>query len=91
MQTEPLITFLQGATAMGCLALAVAFLRFWKRSGDRLFAIFSLAFLVFAISRVMLGLVAADETTEAVLYGMRALAFALIFLAILDKNRTPPA
>jgi len=39
----------------------------------------------------MLGLVAADETTEAVLYGMRALAFALIFLAILDKNRTPPA
>ncbi len=90
MQTEALLTFLQGATAMGCMALAVVFLRFWQRSRDRLFAIFSLAFVVFAVNRVMLGLVVADEATEAVLYGVRALAFGLIFLAILDKNRAEP-
>ena len=89
MPTDSLVTFMQGATAMGCLALAVVFLRFWKRSGDRLFAIFSMAFAIFALNRVLLGPVAGDETTEAVLYVMRALVFALIFLAILDKNRAP--
>lgn len=90
MQTEHLVTLMQGATAMGCLALSVFFLRFWQRSRDRLFAIFSLAFLVFAVNRVLLGAIAGNEATEAALYGARALAFALIFLAILDKNRAPP-
>ena len=40
MQTDTLLVMLQGATAMGCFALAVFFLRFWVRSRDRLFAIF---------------------------------------------------
>lgn len=87
MQTEALVIYLQGATTMGCIALSVFFLRFWQRSRDRLFAIFSLAFLVFALNR---GLIVAFENNtevEAVIYGARALAFGLILLAILDKNR----
>lgn len=90
MQTDDLIIFLQGATSMGCVALAVFFLRFWQRSRDRLFAMFSLAFLVFAINRVTIVLYANNTEVEAVIYGARALAFALILLAILDKNRAAP-
>lgn len=91
MQTENLIVMLQGATAMGCLALAVFFLHFWVRSRDRLFAIFSGAFAVFAINRVMLVLLARNQETDVLIYGIRAVAFGLLMLAILDKNRTPPA
>lgn len=91
MQTETILVMMQGATAMGCVALAVVFLRFWVRSRDRLFAIFSGAFAVFAINRVMLVLLASSQEHDVLIYGMRAVAFGLLMLAILDKNRQPEA
>jgi hypothetical protein len=91
MQTENLLLMLQGATAMGCVALAVFFLRFWVRSRDRLFAIFSGAFAVFAVNRVMLVTLPHTTETDVLIYGIRAVAFGLLMLAILDKNRLPPA
>ncbi len=87
MPTEAIVTFMQGATAMACVALSVFFLRFWRRSRDRLFAIFSLAFLVFACNRALI--VVLEGEAEALIYGGRAIAFGLILLAILDKNRKP--
>lgn len=87
MPTDELVTFLQGATAMAYAALSVFFLRFWRRSHDRLFAMFSLAFLVFAINRVVLVALGERAEVEVVVYGGRAIVFGLIFLAILDKNR----
>ncbi len=90
MQTDTVIVFLQGATAMGCVALAAFFLRFWRRSHDRLFAIFALAFAVFALNRVLIVLLASSAETELVIYAIRALAFALILVGILDKNRARP-
>lgn len=90
MPTETLIILLQGATAMGCLALAVFFLRFWVRSRDRLFAMFSGAFAVFAINRVQLAMLVSSHETDVLVYGVRALAFGLLLFAILDKNRSRP-
>jgi hypothetical protein len=87
MPTEDLVIFLQGATTMACVALSVFFLRFWKRSRDRLFAMFSLAFLVFAVNRLLI--IGLESEAEALIYSGRAIAFGLIFLAILDKNRRP--
>lgn len=87
MQTDAAVIFLQGATTMGCIALSVFFLRFWMRSRDRLFAMFSLAFLVFALNRALIVVFENNTEVEAAIYGARALAFALILLAILDKNR----
>lgn len=91
MPTETLIVLLQGATAMGCLALAVFFLRFWVRSRDRLFAMFSGAFAMFAINRVLLVMLVSSQETDVLVYGVRALAFGLLLFAILDKNRSRPA
>lgn len=83
--------FLSGATAMACLGVGLYFVRFWRQTGDRFFAIFALAFWVFAANRVALLLV--DDESESVrtgIYVIRLLAFVLIIAAILDKNRGRP-
>lgn len=79
--------FLTGAIAMGSVTAALFFLRFWRETGDRLFAMFSVAFLLLGITRI--GLVVSAETFEAQTqwYWMRFAAFLLILLAIIDKNR----
>ena len=46
-------TFLSGAISMGFLVISLFFLRFWKRSGDRLFIFFSLAFLLLLVERIV--------------------------------------
>ena len=79
--------FLLGATTMGCLTVAVFFVRFWRSTGDRFFALFALAFATFAANRfVLLFLDEGDEARTAV-YVVRMLAFLLIIAAIVDKNR----
>ena len=73
------------ATLYGVAALF--FLRFRARTGDRLFTWFAAAFLLLSAQRFTLTL--AREWGEATLwlYGLRLLAFLLILLAIVDKNR----
>jgi hypothetical protein len=79
--------FIAGASTLACLAIALFFFRFWRSSGDRLFAIFGLAFAVFAANRLVLTVL--DETDEGrtYVYLVRLAAFLLIMAAILDKNR----
>ena len=40
-----------GAIAMASAVVALFFVRFWRETGDRLFAIFALAFLLLGITR----------------------------------------
>lgn len=81
--------FLLGATTMGFFAVALFFLRFWRSTGDRFFALFALGFATFAVNRfVLLFLDEADEARTYV-YFVRLLAFLLIIAAIVDKNRRP--
>lgn len=79
--------FLLGACAMACAAIGLFFLRFWRRSRDRLFLLFAVAFWILGLNR--LGLAAVDTTSESrmYLYGVRLAAFVLILVAIADKNR----
>ncbi len=91
MPTETAVVFIQGATAMGFLALSVFFLRFWRRMRDRLFACFALAFLIFAINNVLIVTFGSRSESAVAIYGARAVAFGLILFAFFDKNRTPPA
>ena len=78
-----------GATAMACCAIALFFARFWRETRDRLFAIFALAFAIFAVNRVILTTLSEDAEGRVVVYAARFVAFALIALAVLDKNRAP--
>jgi hypothetical protein len=78
---------LMGAIAMATSIAALFFLRFWRDTGDRLFAVFSAAFLLLAITRI--GIAFSPEATEGHThwYWVRLIAFVLILLAIVDKNR----
>jgi hypothetical protein len=79
--------FLGGALAMGNLVAALFFLKFWRQSRDRLFAIFGAAFLVLAVQRVALAVALQNEWDTTWAYVMRLAAFVLLLGAIVDKNR----
>lgn len=76
-----------GAMVMAYLTAGLFFLRFWRQTHDRLFAMFAAAFWILAIQRLALGITV--ETTENAtwLYVIRLVAFLLILFAIIDKNR----
>lgn len=79
--------FLQGATFLGSLAVALFFLRFWQRSREPLFAVFGVAFAVFAVNRVALVVLdEADEERRLWVYASRAVVFAMIAGAVLHQN-----
>ena len=44
--------FLLGATAFGCLVVALFFGRFWRVTGDRFFMLMAGAFAVFGLNRI---------------------------------------
>ncbi len=81
--------FMEGALFMGYLTIAVFFLRFWRRSLDRLFAFFALSFAILAASRLALTLMDLQDEAQLLLRTLRLAAFLLILWAIIDKNRRP--
>ena len=84
---EQAIHFMLGAIVMACVVATLFFLRFWRKTGDRLFGLFGLAFGVLAVNWVALAFFGGDETIRTLLYAVRLLAFVTILVAIVDKNR----
>jgi uncharacterized membrane protein len=85
---------ISGGTVVAGLVIALFFLRYWRQSHDRLFLMFAGGFLTFALSRLILAFLEEDDEGRVFVYTLRLLAFALILVAIIDKNRTarvPPA
>jgi hypothetical protein len=77
-----------GALMMGYLVVGLFFLRFWKQSRDRLFAFFACAFFILAAQRLALAFATDSSEGTVFLYLVRLLAFVLILIAIIDKNRS---
>lgn len=78
---------ISGALLLGYAVIGLFFLRFWKKSGDRLFGIFAIAFWVLMIERFLLLMVHASHEDRFYIYSVRLVAFLLIIMAIIDKNR----
>ena len=70
------------------LVAALFFTMSWRRSGDRFFLIFALAFTLLGIERLILGILNLPESPLLSIYIVRLIAFLLIIMAIVDKNRT---
>ncbi|HEY0010025.1 MAG TPA: DUF5985 family protein [Tepidisphaeraceae bacterium] len=81
--------FLLGAVVIASAVAGLFFLRFWTRTGDRLFAIFAAAFWMMGLNWLLLALIQQHEIRPA-LYLIRLCAFVLILIAIVDKNRAVP-
>jgi Family of unknown function (DUF5985) len=75
-----------GAVAMASLVAALFFMRFWRDTGDRFFLLFATAFALDAVTRLTLGLSDVSAEHEPFFYLARLVTFALILVAIIDKN-----
>jgi amino acid transporter len=83
--------FANGMLMMCFCVAALMFLRFWRRSRDRLFLMFSIAFWIMALNRLGLAYLvhgSIEHEHQHLLYVVRLLAFVMILAAIIDKNRT---
>jgi hypothetical protein len=86
--TDPFTTtamFMEGAITLGFLCATLFFLRFWRRTRDRLFLLFAIAFLLMAGNHAMVSLWQIPGE-KAYFYLPRLAAFLLIIWAIVDKN-----
>lgn len=85
--------FLLGGCMMACAVAGLLFLQYYRRTRDRLFAIFGVAFWIMAVNRMGLAIFEHGTEVSTHLYVVRLASFVLILLAIADKNRkrSPPA
>jgi hypothetical protein len=87
METTRTINDLMSGATIACMAMiGLCFLRFHRRTRDRLFLLFAWAFWILAINRIALTLWR-DEDGRTYLYLVRLAAYLLILGAIWDKNR----
>jgi hypothetical protein len=84
--SSSILQLIPGAIVMGYAVAGLFFLRFWRQTRDRLFLIFAISFWLLGAQRLALALTAPTVETTG-LYLLRLLAFLLILLAIVDKNR----
>ena len=80
-------TFLSGAVSMGFFVISLFFVQFWKETRDRLFLFFAAAFLLLLVERVVRAAFDIDSEWAPAIYLLRLIAFVLIIIAIIDKNR----
>jgi hypothetical protein len=79
--------FVSGLITMGFLVAGLFFLRYWRRTADWFFAAFAGAFWLLALNQALLALTNTTVEEQSWLYVLRVAAFALIILAVLQKNR----
>ena len=81
-----MVQFLRGALAMAAIVAMMFFVRYWKRTHDRLFFIFALSFCALAVNWIGLALAYPTRESGHGMYVVRLVAFRLI-AGIVDKNR----
>ena len=81
-----MIEFLAGAVTLGYLVASGFFMRFWRKTNDRLFLAFGLAFLLLALNQALAQWLGAADERLGYTYLLRVLGFVLILVAIIDKN-----
>lgn len=76
---------------MAAWLASLFFVRSWSVTRDRLFLFFGLAFAILALNWLGLGWLPFVSETHGELYLLRLLAFTLIIVGVLHKNRRSPA
>lgn len=81
-----MIEFLAGALTLGFLVAALFFLRFWRKTRERLFLAFAVAFFLLALNQALAQSLGAADERVGYTYLLRVLGFVFILSAIVDKN-----
>ena len=82
----PTADFFSGVIAMGFAVCAVFFLRFWRRTHDSLFLVFSIAGLLLALNQARTAWLGLPLEERSWLYLLRLASFLIIIGAIVRKN-----
>jgi hypothetical protein len=77
--------FYSGGVAFGYMMAGLFFLRFWRRTNDRLFVMFALSFFILGVIRLAI-VVLGGLREDHYLYWFRLISYLLILWAIIDKN-----
>ena len=72
---------------MASTVIALFFWKFYRRAADRLLLMFALAFAALAAHWIGLAIVQPHQDIRHYFYVLRLVAFVLILVAIVDKNR----
>jgi hypothetical protein len=72
---------------MAAVTVSIFFLHYWRISRDRFFAFFSAAFAAMAINWIWLAISDDSREQHYASYLVRLLAFLIIIVGIIDKNR----
>jgi hypothetical protein len=80
--------FLSGAVVMGFAVAGLLFLKYWRRTRQRLFITFAASFFLLSLNYAWLAITQIPVEERSPLYLVRLLAFGLIILAIFQSNRT---
>ena len=78
-------TFLSGAIVLAALVVSRLFWQFRRKTGERLFGFFAVAFLLLGVERFCVEFI--SNNPHSLLYFIRLFAFLVILYAIMDKNR----
>ena len=86
--------FLLGVIVTASMTAGAIFVRFWRRTRDRLFLAFGAAFIIEGLNRLSFLVIDNPNEGRPAIYVVRLLAFSLIIAAIVSKNlstgRSPP-
>ena len=80
-------TFLTGVASGLAIVAALFFLRYWRRTRDRFFLLWSVSFVLMACQWGAAALLTDIHEAHPNVYLLRLAAFLLIIVAIVDKNR----
>jgi peptidoglycan/LPS O-acetylase OafA/YrhL len=87
--SDLLLGYLGGAITLGYLVAALFFMRFWRKTAERLFLAFAGAFALLALNQMLASFLGAGDERTVYAYSLRVLGFVLILCAIADKNLRP--
>ena len=76
-----------GGIAVGALIAGLFFFRFWRTTGDRFFLLFALSFWIEGAHRIFIYQWVGQDEASPLYYLVRLVAYGLIIVAIVDKNR----
>jgi uncharacterized membrane protein len=87
MRGSPILYFVWGGITLASVVLGMAFFRIWRQVGDRFFALFSAAFWLLALERLILAIWMVPNEARSAVFLIRLVAFICILSAIVGKNR----
>ena len=83
---SPLEGLVAGGLTVGLGVVALFFLRFWGRTRDGLFLVFSAAFALMAVNQALPVVLHIPQEDRGGIYLIRLAAFLLIIVAVVGKN-----